>query len=91
MDCCIPPDARLYAGSLVWQYSNTGIFLCHISVSGSSKIITQAYNGGLLLSRFRNDNNMSNSVRDELRDSAKKFGLDFDKMCPSDNSWCPNS
>jgi len=28
---------------------------------------------------------------DELRKSAKKFGLDFDKMCPSDNSWCPDS
>ena len=51
----------------------------------------QAYNGGLLLSRFRNDNTMSNSVREELRQAAKKFGLDFDKMCPSDNGWCPDS
>lgn len=51
----------------------------------------QAYNGGLLLSRFRNDNSMSNSVREELRQAAKKFGLDFDKMCPSDNGWCPDS
>ena len=54
------------------------------------EVITQAYNGGLLLSRFRNDANMPDSVREELRHSAKKFGLDFDKMCPSDNSWCPS-
>ena len=28
---------------------------------------------------------------EELSRAASKFGLDFSKMCPSDNSWCPNS
>ena len=51
----------------------------------------QAYNGGLLLSRHRNDNNMSQSVRDQLRNAASKFGLNFDHMCSSDNTWCPEN
>ena len=46
----------------------------------------QAYNGGLLLSRHRNDENMSQSVRDQLRNAASKFGLNFDNMCSSDNA-----
>ena len=51
----------------------------------------KAYNGGLLLSRHRNDANMPANVREELRKTASSFGLNFDDMCSSDNSWCPES
>jgi len=51
----------------------------------------QAYNEGLLLSRHRNDANMPKNVRQELRKTASSFGLNFDDMCSSDNSWCPES
>ena len=78
----------LHAGVLVRQYSNTGYLSS--TICQNPEVITQAYNGGLLLSRFRNDANMPDPVREELRQSAKKFGLDFDKMCLSDNSWCPS-
>jgi len=54
------------------------------------KIPIQTYNGGLLLSRHRSDI-MADSVRNQLRTDALKFGLDFDNMCNSDNSWCPDS
>ena len=51
----------------------------------------QDYNGGLLLSRHRNQDNMSQSIRDQLRTAASKFGVNFDKMCSSDNKWCPEA
>ena len=39
----------------------------------------------------RTTRSMTAEVREELTRAANKFGLDFSKMCPSDNSWCPNS
>jgi len=54
------------------------------------KIPIQEYNGGLLFSRKRNDLEMSEQVRNQLREAAAKHGLEFDQMCSSDNSWCPS-
>ena len=50
----------------------------------------QAYNGGLLFSRHRNEDNMTAEVREELTSAASRFDLDFNEMCSSDNSWCPS-
>ena len=50
----------------------------------------QEYNGGLLFSRKRNDKEMPQEVREELRKAAAKLGRNFDEMCSSDNSWCPS-
>ena len=47
------------------------------------------YNGGIVLSRKRSDKEMPEAVRNELRQSAKSFGLDFDSFCASDNTECP--
>jgi hypothetical protein len=47
------------------------------------------YSGGIVLSRHRNDKGMPENVKNELRNSAKKFGLNYDKFCASDNAWCP--
>lgn len=47
------------------------------------------YNGGIVLSRKRTGQDMPDIVRHEFEDVAKKFGLDYDKFCVSDNTWCP--
>lgn len=47
------------------------------------------YNGGIVLSRKRSDKEMPETVKNELRRVAKKFGLDYDSFCPSDNTECP--
>ena len=53
------------------------------------KIPIQEYNGGLLLSRHRSDKHLSTNSRAELQRVAKKFQLNFDEMCASNNEWCP--
>jgi len=47
------------------------------------------YNGGIVLSRERTGIKMPENTRKEFRKVAKKFGLDYDSFCVSDNTWCP--
>lgn len=47
------------------------------------------YSGGIVISRHRSDENMPEEVQKEFRRVLKKFGLDWDKMCPSNNNHCP--
>ncbi len=47
------------------------------------------YAGGIVVSRHLNGREMPKPVEDELRRAAKKFGLDYDSFCVSDNTWCP--
>ena len=47
------------------------------------------YNGGIVLSRKRSGQEMPDHVRSELVAVARKFGLDYDSFCVSDNTWCP--
>lgn len=63
----------------------------HMLLYWCGKIPIQDYNGGLLLSRYKSDVNLSDKSKVTLRKAAEKFNLDFDQMCISDNSWCPNS
>ena len=51
----------------------------------------QEYNGGLLLSRHRSDKSLTPESRAELQRVAKKFNLNFDDMCASNNEWCPEN
>ena len=51
----------------------------------------QEYNGGLLLSRHRSDKSLTPESRAELQRVAKKYNLNFDDMCASNNDWCPNN
>ena len=53
--------------------------------------ILQEYNGGLLLSRHRSDKSLTPESRAELQRVAKKFNLNFDDMCASNNEWCPEN
>ena len=46
--------------------------------------------GGVLFSRYKSDEGLSKKSIAELRRVAKKFDLDFDDMCASNNEWCPN-
>lgn len=47
------------------------------------------YAGGILVSRKRTSHEMPALVLEELKISARKFGLDYDSFCISDNTWCP--
>ena len=51
----------------------------------------QEYNGGLLLSRHRSDKSLSPESKAELQRVAKKFQLNFDDMCASNNEHCPEN
>ena len=51
----------------------------------------QEYNGGLLLSRHRSDKSLTPESKAELQRVAKKFNLNFDDMCASNNEWCPEN
>ena len=61
----------------------------HMLLYWCGKIPIQEYNGGLLLSRHRSDKHLSPEAKAELQSTAKKFGLNFDEMCSSNNEWCP--
>lgn len=47
------------------------------------------YNGGIILSRHRNDKNMPKETLNEFKRVAGKFGLTLEDLCPSDNTNCP--
>jgi len=47
------------------------------------------YAGGIVISRHRSDEEMPKSVQTEFRRVLKTHGLDWDKMCPSNNNHCP--
>ena len=46
------------------------------------------YNGGIVLSRQRSDKDMPKKTLKEFQNLAKKFGLSWEEMCPSDNHHC---
>ena len=46
------------------------------------------YNGGIILSRHRNDKNMPKETLNEFKKVAGKFGLTWEELCPSDNTNC---
>jgi len=48
------------------------------------------YNGGIVLSRKRNENDMPQKYHEEFRRLAAKFGIDYDKdLCINNNDLCP--
>jgi len=47
------------------------------------------YNGGFILSRGRTQAEMLPSSEEAFRASCDSFGIDYDAMCVSDNSLCP--
>ena len=48
------------------------------------------YNGGIVLSRHRNEHDMPTSYHKEFRRLAKKYGIDYDKdLCINNNDDCP--
>jgi len=48
------------------------------------------YNGGIVLSRNRNEHDMPKEVQQEFRQLAAKFGIDYDKdLCINNNDKCP--
>ena len=49
------------------------------------------YNGGYVLSRGRTEEGMSADTLAEFQEVASKHGLDWDSMCVSDNTNCPES
>ena len=61
----------------------------HMLIYWCGEVPIQEYNGGTLLSRHRSDKHLSPEAKAELQSTAKKFGLNFDEMCSSNNEWCP--
>ena len=47
------------------------------------------YNGGIVLSRHRNDEKMPQQTLNEFKKVAKKYGLKWKDLCPSNNNHCP--
>jgi hypothetical protein len=47
------------------------------------------YNGGIALSRKRNEDGMPEYVKEAFRAAAKKHNVLWDEMCPSTNEGCP--
>ena len=62
----------------------------HMLIYWCGNIPIQEYNGGFLLSRHRSGSALSNEAQQELRRVAKKFHLEFDEMCKTNNEWCPD-
>jgi len=46
------------------------------------------YNGGFVLSRTRNQDDMKPESEAAFREQATKFGIDYDGMCVTDNTAC---
>ena len=46
------------------------------------------YNGGIVLSRHRDDKKMPKETLIEFQKVAKKFGVKWEDLCPSDNNHC---
>ena len=49
------------------------------------------YNGAFVLSRGRTEEDMLEDTREEFRMVAEKHGVDYDAMCLSDNTLCPEN
>ncbi len=47
------------------------------------------YNGAFIVSRQRNEDNLTPEVEAELRAATSAVGIDYDAMCVSDNTNCP--
>jgi len=55
---------------------------------GGTPLVT--YNGGITLARNRRSlAGIPKYVEDNFRATAKRFGVDWDQMCPSTNEGCP--
>jgi len=48
-----------------------------------------AYNGGITLSKHRSGKDMPAWVEENFRQTAKRFNVEWEEMCPSDNVDCP--
>jgi hypothetical protein len=48
------------------------------------------YNGGFVISRHRSLGMLPADVEVELREAAERFGINYDTLCESDNTLCPN-
>ena len=46
------------------------------------------YNGGIVLSRHRNGNNMPKKILEEFKTMATKHGISWNEMCVNDNENC---
>ena len=46
------------------------------------------YNGGIVLSRHRNDKNMPKEVLQEFKKVAASYGISWGEMCPNNNDHC---
>ena len=49
------------------------------------------YNGAFVLSRDRTEANMDAETEERFREVATRHGVDYDAMCLSDNTNCPDS
>eukprot|EP00929_Paragymnodinium_shiwhaense_P093049 TRINITY_DN5309_c0_g1_i1.p1 TRINITY_DN5309_c0_g1~~TRINITY_DN5309_c0_g1_i1.p1 ORF type:complete len:402 (-),score=89.56 TRINITY_DN5309_c0_g1_i1:302-1435(-) len=47
------------------------------------------YNGGITLSKHRSIEGMPKWVEENFRQTAKRFGVEWEQMCPSNNKDCP--
>ena len=47
------------------------------------------YNGGFVVSRHRSLDYLTEEVELQLREATAKFGMDYDGLCVSDNTNCP--
>ena len=47
------------------------------------------YNGGIVLSRHRNDEKMPQQTLNEFKNVADRYGLEWKDLCPSNNIHCP--
>jgi hypothetical protein len=48
------------------------------------------YNGGYVISHHRSLEMLPADVEVKLREAAERLGIDYDTLCESDNSLCPN-
>ena len=47
------------------------------------------YDGAIVLTRQLNMDNLTQEIEDELRVAIESVGLNFDLMCATDNTDCP--
>ena len=49
------------------------------------------YNGAFVLSRSKSHSGITRETETLFRDVARKHGVNYDEMCISDNSACPDN
>ena len=49
------------------------------------------YNGAFVLSRHKTQASISQETEQVFREVATKHGVDYDAMCVSDNTQCPDN